>query len=127
MLRIVGVDSGAIILALPNRSPKPGFQFGQALLDRLRANGQVAVRYAERDGTPAHGLFPCNPNASVDDIAGICDPSGRIFGLMPHPEAFLEKTNHPRWTREELPEEGAGLQLFRNAVDYARETLASQR
>ena len=97
-----------------------------ATLDRLRAKGQVALRYAAPDGTPAGGAFPANPNGSVDDIAGICDPTGRIFGLMPHPEAYLEPTNHPRWTREPQHAEGAGLRLFRNAVEYAQENLLSE-
>jgi phosphoribosylformylglycinamidine synthase len=56
----------------------------------------------------------------VDAIAGICDETGRIFGLMPHPEAYLHYTNHPRWTREKLPEEGMGLALFKNAVKFIR-------
>jgi phosphoribosylformylglycinamidine synthase subunit PurQ / glutaminase len=93
------------------------------VLSRLQRQGQVALRYATAAGTQANGRFPENPNGSVDDIAGICDPSGRVFGLMPHPEAFLHRTNHPRWTREELPEVGAGLALFKNAVDFARENL----
>jgi phosphoribosylformylglycinamidine synthase subunit PurQ / glutaminase len=94
-----------------------------AVLKRLQDQGQVAVRYANADGTLAQGEFPANPNGSADDIAGICDPSGRIFGLMPHPEAFVDHTNHPQWTRKDLPEEGAGLQVFRNAVTYAAENL----
>lgn len=94
-----------------------------AVLRRLRDQGQVALRYANANGTLAGGVFPANPNGSIDDIAGICDPSGRVFGLMPHPEAFLHRTNHPRWTREALPEEGAGLQLFRNAVNFAEQNL----
>jgi len=93
------------------------------VLERLRDKGQVAVRYATPDGAAARGEFPANPNGSTDDIAGICDPSGRVFGLMPHPEAFIDRTNHPRWTREDLPEEGLGLQVFRNAVEYARDNL----
>jgi phosphoribosylformylglycinamidine synthase len=56
----------------------------------------------------------------VNGIAGICNETGRIFGLMPHPEAYLHRTNHPRWTREELPEEGMGLALFRNAAAFLR-------
>ena len=91
-----------------------------AVLQRLHAGGQVVLRYCQRDGQPANGSYPANPNGSVDDIAGICDPTGRVFGLMPHPEAYTDRTHHPRWTREELPEEGAGLQMFRNAVAYAR-------
>ena len=72
------------------------------------------------------GFFPANPNGSLDDIAGICDPSGRIFGLMPHPEAYHHWTNHPDWTRVKdrcrragtpLPEDQTpGLTIFRNAV-----------
>lgn len=95
-----------------------------ATLARLQQQGQIVLRYANADGTLAGGAFPANPNGSMDDVAGICDPSGRIFGLMPHPEAFLHRSNHPRWTREELPEEGAGLQLFKNAVTFAEKELA---
>ena len=67
--------------------------------------------------------YPFNPNGSVNAIAGLCDPSGRIFGLMPHPEGFLHFTHHPRWTRENLPEEGMGLALFLNAVDYIKQNV----
>jgi phosphoribosylformylglycinamidine synthase subunit PurQ / glutaminase len=95
----------------------------KATLERLRSQGQVVLRYATAEGAQAEGNFPENPNGSVDDIAGISDPTGRIFGLMPHPEAFLHHTNHPRWTRETLPEEGAGLQIFKNAVKFAQENL----
>ena len=93
-------------------------------LARLRSSQQVALRYVGRDGEPAR--FPENPNGSEDGIAGICDPTGRIFGLMPHPEAFLFPENHPHWDllhlRNEAPADGDGLKLFRNAVDYLRET-----
>jgi len=94
-----------------------------AVLDRLKENGQIALRYCTPDGSPANGAFPANPNGAIEDIAGICDPSGRIFGLMPHPEAHVDRTNHPRWTRLDLPEEGPGLQVFRNAVEYVQGNL----
>ncbi len=94
-----------------------------AVLSRLEANGQVALRYVAADGRRAEGKFPENPNGSIADVAGICDPSGRVFGLMPHPEAYVERVHHPRWYREALPEEGAGLAVFRNAVEYAEEHL----
>jgi phosphoribosylformylglycinamidine synthase I len=97
----------------------------QGVRDRLSAAGQIALRYATADGGPAKGVYPANPNGSLDDVAGICDPSGRIFGLMPHPEAFLEGTNHPRWTREGLQPEGAGLAIFRNGVAHAAQQFAS--
>jgi phosphoribosylformylglycinamidine synthase len=64
--------------------------------------------------------YPLNPNGSVEGVAGICDETGRVFGLMPHPEANVHRTHHPRWTREDLPEEGAGVAIFRNAVQYIR-------
>jgi phosphoribosylformylglycinamidine synthase len=67
--------------------------------------------------------YPLNPNGSVSSIAGISDETGRIFGLMPHPEAYLSFVNHPRWTREKVPEEGMGLAIFRNAVEYIRKNL----
>jgi phosphoribosylformylglycinamidine synthase len=80
------------------------------------------------DGGPADLRFPFNPNGSIYDIAGICDPSGRIFGLMPHPEAFNHWTNHPDWTRiRERKKRGQsnlefsptmGIQLFKNATKY---------
>lgn len=95
-----------------------------AVLATLRDHGQIALRYCLRDGAAAGGQYPMNPNGAIDDIAGICDPSGRVFGLMPHPEGFFDRTNHPRWTREEVPEEGDGLRILRNAVEYARTELA---
>ena len=94
------------------------------VLRLLQANHQIAARYCAPPGTDGQGGtavdYPWNPNGSVDNIAAVCDPSGRIFGLMPHPEAYVTRVQHPRWTRETLPEEGFGVQLFRNAVDFAR-------
>ena len=113
-------------LELPVRHGEGKFIVPNAgVLEQLRASGQIALRYADSDGSPANGVYPRNPNGSMDDIAAICDPSGRIFGLMPHPEANVCREHHPRWTREVLPEEGAGLALFRNAVEYAEERTAA--
>jgi phosphoribosylformylglycinamidine synthase I len=92
----------------------------ERILERLHLDRLIAVQYSDRDGREATMDYPANPNGSVDGIAGICNDAGRIFGLMPHPEAYLHRTNHPRWTREELPEEGMGLALFRNAVAFLR-------
>jgi len=92
----------------------------EKVLERLRGEHLIAVQYSNGDCREATQEYPANPNGSADGIAGICSASGRIFGLMPHPEAFLHRTNHPRWTREELPEEGAGLSLFRNAAAFLR-------
>jgi phosphoribosylformylglycinamidine (FGAM) synthase-like amidotransferase family enzyme len=90
----------------------------------LRRRAQVALRYADSRGRPTMD-YPANPNGSEDAVAGVCDPSGRIFGLMPHPEAYLSPYNHPSWTRrsalgQPLPQEGEGVSLFRNAVAFAR-------
>lgn len=90
-----------------------------AAFDDLAARWLVPVRYADpATGSPTEA-YPLNPNGSPGGAAGLCDPSGRLFGLMPHPEAFVHRTHHPRWTRrDDLPEEGAGVALFRNAVEY---------
>jgi len=83
-------------------------------LDRLEAQGQVAFRYVDRDGGKAG--YPVNPNGSDRDIAGICDTTGRVLGLMPHPERHVHPTQHPQWMRLGLAKEGHGLALFRNAA-----------
>ncbi len=85
--------------------------------DTLMTNGHVVMQYCDERGAVTEE-FPYNPNGSVMSIAGLCDTSGRIFGLMPHPEAFVHFTQHPRWTRETLPQEGDGLRIFKNAFDY---------
>lgn len=112
-----GVDT----LELPVRHGEGKFiPENEATLKKLAEGNQIALRYVAPAGEPASCTFPANPNGSTGDIAGICDPTGRILGLMPHPEAFVTRTQHPQWTRRELPEDGAGLQLFHNAVDYLR-------
>jgi phosphoribosylformylglycinamidine synthase I len=113
---------------LPVRHGEGKFYAEAAILDRLTDNHQVAMRYARPDGRPAGGAFPHNPNGSLCDIAGICDPSGRIFGLMPHPEAYNHFTNHPDWTRRLEKDQragidagdsvGEGIRIFKNAVAF---------
>jgi len=88
-----------------------------ATLTALRDNDQVVLRYVDADGNTG-APYPINPNGSVDDIAGICDTTGRVLGLMPHPERHVLPTQHPRWPRDGLKPEGDGLQVFRNAVAY---------
>jgi phosphoribosylformylglycinamidine synthase len=96
----------------------------------LWANDQVALVYTKPDGSPANGQFPHNPNGSVDDIAGVCDASGLVLGLMPHPERFVTSLQHPAWTRNlsqipAAPGDGAGIKLFRNAVRHVREAVGA--
>jgi len=93
----------------------------ESVLQQLTTNDQIVFRYTNPDGAPAG--YPWNPNGSVENIAGICDPTGRIFGLMPHPERHFHPTHHPRWTREGLKAEGDGAIIFRNAVAYVIENL----
>jgi len=95
------------------------------ILDALHAHHQIALRYTLPDGSPARGRFPYNPNGSVDDIAGICDRTGRVFGLMPHPEAYALPHHHPCWTRQVLAQDPNGLCLFRNAVAYVQQQRQS--
>jgi phosphoribosylformylglycinamidine synthase subunit PurQ / glutaminase len=93
----------------------------------LVAGKQIALRYALPDGTPARGVFPYNPNGSMEDVAGICDSTGRIFGLMPHPERafhFLQRDDWParaaalRRAGREVPEFADGQRIFANAIAY---------
>jgi len=79
----------------------------------------VVAQYADENGNTAAG-YPHNPNGSVKNIAGICDASGRIFALMPHPERFIRWSQHPRWMREKPRKVGDGLQVFVNAVTWAK-------
>lgn len=79
----------------------------------------AVLYYADEEGGISAG-YPHNPNGSVANIAGICDASGRIFGLMPHPERFVRWTQHPRWDREPSRNYGNGLQVFVNAVEWAK-------
>ena len=67
--------------------------------------------------------FPYNPNGSVENIAGICDKTGRVFGLMPHPERHISFLQHPRWTREMNRKRGDGFAIFKSGVDFARKHL----
>lgn len=87
-------------------------------LQGLIQSGQVVLRYTDARGNP--GPYPINPNGSQAEVAGLCDASGRVMGLMPHPERHVLPTQHPQWTRQEgpLPEHGDGFAIFRNAVRF---------
>ncbi|MBI1370238.1 MAG: phosphoribosylformylglycinamidine synthase I [Planctomycetes bacterium] len=97
---------------LPIAHGEGRFLADDAVLDRLEAQKQVALRYTD------------NPNGSRRDIAGVCDPTGLVFGLMPHPERFTHKTNHPHWTRKTITSP-AGLKMFTNAVAHVTQTAAA--
>ncbi|MFC1455082.1 phosphoribosylformylglycinamidine synthase subunit PurQ, partial [Candidatus Undinarchaeota archaeon] len=95
----------------------------EKVLKELWSNNQIVMQYADSDFKPTMD-YPANPNGSIDSIAGITDKTGRVFGLMPHPEAHMDFFNHPSWTRRknEMPKDakGDGLKIFKNAVDYIK-------
>ena len=94
-------------LSLPVAHAEGRFQTASSgVLETLRSRGQIALVYLE------------DPNGSEERIAGITDPTGRVLGMMPHPERFVRREQHPDWRRESLPEEGLGLRIYRNAVEY---------
>lgn len=116
------------VLPLPLRHGEGNFCVkDEEVLKRLEDENLVCLRYAHPETDEPTMEFPHNPNGSINSIAGICDRTGRIFGLMPHPEAYLSPFNHPHWTRQKinncLPAEGLGVKLFRNAVEFAKENL----
>src|SRR6185436_19593853 len=90
-----------------------------ATLQKISDEGFVAFRYVTREGKfPA--AYPGNPNGSALGVAGICDITGRVLGLMPHPERNVELWHHPEWTRRPPELEPAGFRILRNLVDAAR-------
>ncbi len=93
---------------------------GKVVADpKVWEKASIAVQYCDEKGSIDAG-YPHNPNGSELNIAGICDDSGRIFALMPHPERHVVGTQHPRWTREGLKQSGDGLQMFVNAVNWVK-------
>ncbi|MBU4376939.1 MAG: phosphoribosylformylglycinamidine synthase I [Candidatus Omnitrophica bacterium] len=92
-----------------------------SVLNKLKQNHQIVLRYCAKRGGKA--VYPDNPNGSVDDIAAISDSTGRVLGMMPHPERYVVTTQHPRWTRERPTKEGDGAAIFRNGVDFVKANL----
>jgi len=109
-------------LRLPIRHAEGRFVASKDHLEDLHNNDQVGMQYADHHGDLAEGEFPLNPNGSELDIAGICDNTGRILGLMPHPEAFVHPLQDPDWLMKrrsgEINYENNGLRLFKNAVNF---------
>ncbi len=125
---------GLTHIELPVRHGEGKFFCEPTILEALEASGQIVLRYASAENKPAGGHFPENPNGSLDDVAGICDSTGRVFGLMPHPEAFNHWSNHPDWSllaerlrRGQLSKPmgpAPGVTLFQNAVSYLQNLMA---
>ena len=91
------------------------------VLERLRSEGHIAYRYVDANGE--EGPYPVNPNGSIESVAGLTDSTGRVLGLMPHPERFVRRTQHPHWSRLGEDLDPDGVKLFRNAVKYVQENL----
>jgi len=90
----VRVPAAGEIISLPIAHGEGKFvPRDSSVLETLKQQDQAALRYVDERGKP--GAYPINPNGSIDDIAGICDPTGRVLGLMPHPERFVDITHHP--------------------------------
>lgn len=117
---------GMTTFRLPIRHGEGKFVAQPEVIAEIESKQLVALRYANADGSVA-AEFPANPNGSINSIAGICNETGRIFGLMPHPEAFLSPYNAPDWTTRritgDIPVEGDGVTIFRNGVQFALENL----
>jgi phosphoribosylformylglycinamidine synthase len=91
----------------------------ETTLEAMRQAGRLVLRYRAADETASDDCpYPDNPNGSVADIAGVADRTGRVLGLMPHPERHVTPLQHPRWTRGEAGPVGDGLAVFQNAVTY---------
>ncbi len=93
----------------------------KSVLERIKRNHQIIFQYCDAEGRKRG--YPYNPNGSVEDIAGICDETGRILGLMPHPERHMDKAQHPQSGKVHGSRGGDGLQIFLNGVEYAKKHL----
>ncbi|MCF2140989.1 MAG: phosphoribosylformylglycinamidine synthase I [Candidatus Lokiarchaeota archaeon] len=114
--RCIWTRDYAPILEIPVRHGEGRFVAkSKSIIDQLWEKGMIPFVYDPNE-------YPNNPNGSTDGIAGICDETGQVFGMMPHPECHLTKFNHPQWTRGNAPEEN-GLKIFQNAVKYAQNHL----
>ena len=106
----------------PSRHGEGKIVFAEGVGEQLEAERRIVLRYVDDAGQPTEA-WPANPNGSAGGAAGLCDQGGRVFGLMPHPEAFLYPQNHPRWIAQrdagELPEYGLGLRIFANGLRAA--------
>jgi len=93
----------------------------ETTLARLKSEGHIAFKYVDKNGKD--GGYPINPNGSVDSIAGLTDTTGRVLGLMPHPERHIQRTQHPHWSRLKDKTDADGMTIFNNAVRYIQEKL----
>ncbi len=93
----------------------------KGVLEKLKSEGYVAFKYVDKDGN--EGQYPINPNGSEESIAGLTDKTGRVLGLMPHPERFVRRTQHPHWSRLKNEAANDGMTIFSNAVRFVKENF----
>ena len=91
------------------------------VIERAENQNLIVFRYVDEEGNPTQ-KYPENPNGSLSAIAGVCDPTGRILGLMPHPEKFVDITQYPNWRREKITKPH-GAFIFEEMVNYVKENL----
>jgi phosphoribosylformylglycinamidine synthase len=119
--KCIFIDPGRrIYLPVAHGEGKVVFE-NEGVLEKLKKDDRIAFRYVDENGSA--GPFPINPNGSTDSIAGLCDSTGRVLGLMPHPERFIKFTQHPYWTRLKDKQKADGGTIFDNAVKYVKENL----
>jgi len=109
-----GIDT----IYLPVAHAEGKFITNKQTLKELKENKEIVFKYVDNKGKESG--YPYNPNGSMENIAAICNKEGNVFGMMPHPERFLTKYQHPRWLREKLPMIGDGIKIFKNAVNYVK-------
>lgn len=93
----------------------------EATLKKLKSDGHIAFKYVDENGE--EGNYPTNPNGSMDSIAGLTDTTGRVLGLMPHPERYVRPTQHPHWSRLRNKRDGDGMTIFTNAIKYVQKNF----
>jgi len=109
------------IIYLPVAHAEGKFITDKDTLEELKENNQIIFQYVDKEGKLER--YPYNPNGSVENIAGICDKTGRILGLMPHPERSIMSYHHPHWQKNQDIKEGDGKLIFKNAVSYIKSRL----
>ncbi len=108
-------------IRLPVAHGEGRFLVTEGELQEMTEANQLVFRYALEKGEAAGGSYPENPNGSVEDIAGICNKAGNVFGLMPHPERAFYSFMHPRWTKSDDADScGDGYKIFKNMAEYIR-------
>ena len=111
------------VLPIPVAHSEGRFMFAKEdehrFLDKLYEGDQLVFRYCHSNGEYAEGSYPANPNGSFHDIAGICNPEGTVFGLMPHPERAFYWWQTPDWTKHErMDAYGPGKMIFHSVIEY---------